>query len=140
MPGTVDSKVGDNLGNASRSGPVNSIPIDSTKPRGATDPSRATITSHGIFSSPFGVSSVSQPGSTFFGWVSVRIAMKPLSPASIMSDTFLALARAKSFDRFRMVTVFSSASSATPSAFSIPASPDPTTVMCRSLKSSGSST
>src|SRR3546814_15015767 len=64
MPGTVDSKVGDNLGKASRSGPVNSIPIDSTKPRGATDPSRATITSHAILSSPLGVSSVSQPGPT----------------------------------------------------------------------------
>ncbi len=74
---------------------MNSIPIDSTKPRGATDPSRATITSHSIRSSPVGVSSVSQPASTFFGCVSVRIDMKPFSPASVMSATFFALARAK---------------------------------------------
>ena len=61
--------------------------------------------SHLIFCAPSRVSTMSQPGSTSDGVVSVITLIRPLSRASISSLTLAALARAKSAPRLRMVTM-----------------------------------
>ncbi len=140
MPGTVVSKVCDSRGKASRSAPVKATPMASTNLRGGAEPIRAMIRSQRIDCWPSGVSMVMKPGSTLAGVEPARIVIRPAAAASVRALTLASLARAKSIDLLSRVTTLPWAASAIrPSAFSIPASPPPTTVMCSSTYSVGSS-
>ena len=98
------------------------------------------IRSHRTREVPSGVSTVSHPGSTAAGDVEDRIVIRPAAAAAASALAFASLARAKSADRLRRVTILPCAGSAiSPRAFSMPASPPPTTTMCSSMYSVGSS-
>jgi len=140
MPGCVVSKLGVSLGKAVRSSLANSTPHPSTKARGGCEPVRAMIRSQRMVSCPSRVSRTSSPARTSCGLVSRRTEIRPSASPSSSSLTLAPLARAKSARRLRIVTTLPCASSAArPSAFSIPASPEPITVMCSSTYSVGSS-